>query len=362
MIDLLTYRDSALSKKLVDKLIPELEQQREKLGRKLRIMEVCGTHTVSISKSGIRELLSPYVELISGPGCPVCVTDQADIDQMIAFAQRSDVIVTTFGDMMKVPGSRSNLFAEKANGADVRVVYSAAESVEVARNHSERKVVFLGVGFETTAPGIASSMKWAKQQKIGNYYVYSAHKLTPPAVDVLLQDVEHRIDGFLLPGNVSVIVGRKGWLNLEAANVPAVIGGFEPVDLLSSIYLLSKEMANERHRVVNNYERVVRENGNPKAMALLHEVFAIQDTKWRGIGTLPQSGLGIAEVYQAFDASLRIEVETPPTRTIKGCQCGEIIKGKLGPFDCKLFARACTPENPSCPCNYPSRRGSTGAC
>ncbi|WP_240762191.1 hydrogenase formation protein HypD [Paenibacillus thalictri] len=339
-----------MSKKLLNKLVPELEQAREKMGRKLRFMEVCGTHTVAISKSGVRSLLAPYVDLISGPGCPVCVTDQSDIDHMIAFAGSEDVIVTTFGDMMKVPGSTSNLFQERANGADVRVVYSASESVDIAIKHPDKRVVFLGVGFETTSPGVALAILWAEKQKIGNFFVYSANKLTPPAVNVLLQDPDHRIDGFLLPGNVSVVVGREGWMDVEKANMPAVIGGFEPVDLLSSLYLLTEEMSKGRRQVVNNYKRVVKEEGNTKAAALLGEVFSPCEMAWRGIGAFPESGLRIHHRYERYDAALQIPVDKPVTKLPRGCQCGEIIKGKATPFECKLFGRACTPQNPIGPC------------
>ncbi|WCN37434.1 hydrogenase formation protein HypD [Aneurinibacillus uraniidurans] len=350
MSNLLAFRDTELSKKLVERLIPSLEKEREKLGRKLRFMEVCGTHTVAISKTGVRDILSPYVDLISGPGCPVCVTDQADIDHMIAFAKRQDVIVTTFGDMMKVPGSSSTLYEERANGADVRVVYAPSESVDIALRHPDKKIVFLGVGFETTAPGIALSMQRAKKLGVTNFWVYSAHKLTPPAVDILLQDSSYQFDGLLLPGNVSVIVGRRGWERLEKENIPAVIGGFEPVDLLSSISLLVEELNKEKRYVVNNYERVVKEDGNRKARELLAEVFSVQTGTWRGIGDLPNSGLVLSEAYRTFDAREHIEVEKPATKRIKGCLCGEIIKGKMRPFDCKLFAGICTPENPIGPC------------
>ncbi|MFD1291010.1 hydrogenase formation protein HypD [Laceyella putida] len=339
-----------MSKKIFGKLVPLLVQKQQELGRKLRIMEVCGTHTLSFSKTGVRDLLSPYVELISGPGCPVCVTNQSDIDQMIAYAEKEDIIVTTFGDMMKVPGSRLNLYQERANGADVRVVHSPSEAVELAKKYSNKKIVFLGVGFETTAPSVAVSIKRASVERVNNYFVYSAHKLTPPALCALLEDSTHQLDGFLLPGHVSVIIGRKGWTVLEEKNVPAVIGGFEPVDLLTSIYLIANEMNEKKRLIRNNYPRFVREEGNVKAQNLLKEVFSVCSVKWRGFGTLPYSGMEMHANYQQFDAKKQFAIEPLKSRVIKGCRCGEIVKGKEKPFACKLFAKVCTPENPLGPC------------
>ncbi|MGP4081420.1 hydrogenase formation protein HypD [Pseudalkalibacillus sp. R45] len=349
-MNLLEYRDGKLFKELFETIEPQLQHTVGILGRKIRIMEVCGTHTVSFSKTGVREVLRPYVELISGPGCPVCVTDQSDIDQMIAYAALVDVIVTTFGDMMKVPGTKSTLYQERAAGADVRVVYSPSQAVDIAKRNPEKRVVFLGVGFETTAPSIAVSIKKAKAEGIDNYFVHSAHKLTPPAVEVLIGDPDHKIDGFFLPGHVSVIVGRIGWRNLEKANVPAVIGGFDAVDLLTSVFLLTKELQKPKRMVANNYERSVKDQGNQKAQQMLEDVFAIRSTMWRGFGEIPASGLGISAAYSEFDANAKLHVEKPKTRTTKGCRCGEIVKGKESPFDCKLFNKACRPDNPIGPC------------
>lgn len=351
MMDLQVYRDPRTSKELVEKLIPLLQEKQQQVGRKLRFMEVCGTHTVAISKSGIRDILSPYVDLTSGPGCPVCVTDQSDIDQMIGFAKNGDVIITTFGDMMKVPGSSSTLYEQRAQGADVRIVYSPSESIEIAKENPNKMVVFLGVGFETTTPSIAMSIQRAKAEGVRNYAVYSAHKITTVAVDVLMQDETANLDGFILPGNVSVIIGRQGWSFLEDYNFPSVIGGFEPLDILSSIYQLALEMDKEKRLVVNNYARVVKEEGNRKAQQLVSEVFTPDSMKWRGLGTIAGSGLEVSTSYEMFDAKKRVaQVEPVVTREIKGCQCGEILKGKRTPFECKLFARACTPERPIGPC------------
>lgn len=351
MMNFRAYRNPQTSKDLAEKLIPLLQEKQEHLGRKLRFMEVCGTHTVAISKSGIRDLLSPYVDLTSGPGCPVCVTDQSDIDQMIGYARNENVIITTFGDMMKVPGSSSTLYEQRALGADVRVVYSPSESIEIAKENPDKIVVFLGVGFETTTPSIAMSMQRAKAEGVENYAVYSAHKITTVAVEALMGDDNANLDGFLLPGNVSVIIGRQGWSFLENYNFPSVIGGFEPLDLLSSIYQLTLEMEKEKRLVINNYTRVVKEEGNLKAQQLVSEVFTPASMKWRGLGEIVESGLEVSLLYEMYNAKKRVsQVEPVVTREIKGCQCGEILKGKRTPFECKLFARACTPERPVGPC------------
>lgn len=349
-MNLLAYRDRDLFAQLRQKLLPVLEQQADSLGRRLRFMEVCGTHTVSFSRTGVRQVLADCVELTSGPGCPVCVTDQADIDHMIAFAQEPDVIVATFGDMLKVPGSATSLYRQRAEGADVRVVYSPAQAVELARANPQKRVVFLGIGFETTAPSVALSIKTAARERVGNYFVYSAHKLTPPALQALLADAAHQIDGFVLPGHVSVIIGRRGWRELESLGQPAVIGGFEPLDLLVSVYSLAQEMAKPRRSVINNYPRIVREEGNRAAQAVLAEVFHAGDACWRGLGSLPQSGLTLAPAYRAFDAALAIPVDLPRLRLPKGCRCAEVVKGKESPLQCGLFATACSPENPLGPC------------
>ncbi|TRY24962.1 hydrogenase formation protein HypD [Brevibacillus sp. LEMMJ03] len=356
-MNVFSYRDGKMFQQLSEKIIPFLASSIERLGRKFRFMEVCGTHTVSFSKTGIRELLAPYVELISGPGCPVCVTDQSDMDHMIAYAREKDVIVTTFGDMMKVPGSVSTLSRERADGADVRIVYSADDAVEIAKQNCNRQVVFLGVGFETTAPGIALAIQKASRERCRNFFVYSAHKLTPPAVQTLIQDAEHQIDGFLLPGHVSVMIGRKGWMFL-ADKHPAVIGGFEPIDLLTSIYFLARNVISGKTDIMNLYSRFVREEGNPKALDILKKTFQIIPVQWRGFGEIDNSGLAIGSSYNSYDAARMIPIQKPKTKTAKGCRCGEIVKGKEKPFQCKLFGRACTPEKPLGPCMVSSE----GAC
>jgi hydrogenase expression/formation protein HypD len=350
-MNLQAFRDRHKFQQLYREVEPLLYRVREKAGRKLRLMEVCGTHSAAFSKSGVRDLLSPFVELISGPGCPVCVTDQSDIDQMIAFASNREVIVATFGDMMKVPGSHATLEREKSGGADVRIVTSASQAVALAKRNPSYKVVFLGVGFETTAPGAALSLQQARQEGLRNYFVYSAHKLTPPALMTLIKDVTHQLDGFVIPGHVSVIIGRQGWTFLEESDVPAVIGGFEPIDLLMSVAVLLKEMENPLHRVINLYPRVVKEEGNPKAQQIVSDCFEVSTMTWRGFGQIEQSGLSLNKAYGDYEAMKHVEVtHRPRTKVIQGCRCGEIVKGKESPLDCKLFGKACTPLQPLGPC------------
>ena len=349
-VNLLAYRDPELFARLLRRIIPALEEQVQKLGRRVRIMEVCGTHTVSFSRTGVRQVLADFVELISGPGCPVCVTDQSDIDHMIAYAKRPGTVVATFGDMMQVPGSAASLRRQRAEGADVRVVYSPSQAVDLALENPQKQVVLLGVGFETTAPGVALSLKRAARDGVRNYFVYSVHKLTPPALKALVEDPDHRLDGFLLPGHVSAIIGRRGWTLLELLNQPAVIGGFEPLDLVVSVYRLVQEMKRPVRLVVNNYGRVVREDGNPAAQRLLEETFEAAPARWRGFGMLPQSGLEISETYRAFDARVALPVDRPVTKAVRGCRCGEVVKGKETPLQCRLFGTACTPERPLGPC------------
>lgn len=353
------FRDARLSRELLPGVRRRLDRAAAKLGHRLRLMEVCGTHTVAISRTGIREVLKEYVELVSGPGCPVCVTDQADIDRMVALARVPDVILTTFGDMMKVPGSRTTLAREKAAGRDVRVVYSPLDALDVARENPGRPVIFLGVGFETTAPAIALALGRARTAGLRNFTVLSVHKTTPPAVAAFLAGGEARIDGFILPGHVSVITGRAAWEFIgRDYGLPAYVTGFEPADVLASIGGLADALAEGRHEVVNNYPRAVREEGNRTAQEALRQHFTPVDSLWRGLGSLPGSGLGIRPELAAYDAWEVHPVDPGPTRVPKGCRCGEILKGQATPFDCPLFDRACTPERAVGPCMVSSE----GAC
>ena len=338
------YRDSKLSKALVEKI------KRTSSGN-IRLMEVCGTHTVSIFRSGIRSILPPTISLLSGPGCPVCVTDQKEIDAFIELARIDDVIVTTFGDLMRVPGTKSSLQKESAAGRDIRVVYSTFDGLEIARNNPAKKVVFLGVGFETTAPTIAAAILSAAQANVENFSVISAHKLVPPALEALMAAADVRIDGFILPGHVSVIIGLNAYRPFfDQYQIPCVVAGFEPIDILQAISMLVEMLESDSPALDNAYPRAVTLEGNTRAQEILEEIFEPADTVWRGIGVISQSGLKIREKYAAHDAQKLFDVQVPDAKTPKGCACGEILIGTKTPPECALYKKACTPMDPVGPC------------
>jgi len=312
---------------------------------------VCGTHTVSIFRHGIRQLLPPPVSMLSGPGCPVCVTTNADIDKAIALAEQPGVTLATFGDMMKVPGSYQSLQQAKADGCDVRIVYSCRDAVCMARDNPRRPVVFLAVGFETTVPTIAASLLEAEGLGLKNFYVLSVHKLIPPAMRALLEAGEVRIDGFICPGHVSVVIGSQPYqfIPLEY-DVPCVITGFEPLDVLQGIDMLVRQIAEGRAEVEIQYRRGVRPEGNPLARELVSRVFETSDAGWRGLGCIPDSGLKLRPEYKRFDAEEAFAISPPPTKEHAGCLCGDILRGVKTPPECPLFAGVCTPESPVGPC------------
>jgi len=317
------------------------------ISRPVRLMEVCGTHTVAIFKAGIRQLLPARVELVSGPGCPVCVTANGFLDTAVAYGRRDDVIITTFGDMLRVPGSSSSLQAEKAAGADVRIVYSPLDSLDIAAANPAKKVVFLAVGFETTAPTAAATVLAAEQAGLTNFYVLSAHKLVPPALRALLTAAETQVDGLLLPGHVSAIIGEAPYRFLaDEFGVPAVIAGFGPLDILQGVYLLARQIATGAASLENQYSRVVRPEGNPAARQVLGRVYREADATWRGLGVIPGSGLEIRPEYSRFDARAALPVEVEETREAAGCRCGEVLRGVAAPTDCPLFGETCVPEEP----------------
>lgn len=345
------FKDPELGKRILERL-------QQKISRPLTFMEVCGTHTVAISRSGIRELLKGKLRLKSGPGCPVCVTDNGDIDKMIGLVRLPGVIVTTFGDMMRVPGSQSSLMRERANG-DVRVVYSPLDAVAIAEANPDKTVIFLGVGFETTAPAVALCLEEVVRKNLKNFLVYSAHKVVPPVLKILLQDPEVKIDGFLLPGHVCTILGRQKFEFLsQEYNVPAVISGFEPVDILASLEALVGMVTEGKPEVLNRYSRAVRDEGNLLARTVIQKYFDRVDVRWRGIGIVPASGLKLKSEYARYDAEKQLDIRTPPVETEQGCLCGEILKGKIEPPECPLFAKICTPLKPVGPCMVSSE----GAC
>lgn len=338
------FRDPAISMNLVERI-------RGASKKDIRMMEVCGTHTMAIFKSGIRSLLPETIHLISGPGCPVCVTAQKEIDAFVALASFEDVIITTFGDLMRVPGTVSSLQKERAKGRDIRMVYSTVDAVEIARRHPHKKVVFLGVGFETTAPTIAASIISAGRMNLDNYFVFSAHKLVPPALSALLELPSIRIDGFILPGHVSVIVGMDAYRPVvDRYRIPSVIAGFEPVDILQAISMLVEQHEAGSALLENAYPRAVTAAGNIKARNILDEVFETADAAWRGIGVIPGSGLVIREEFSAFDAQKAFALDVPDAEEPKGCCCGDILTGAKTPPDCPLFGKSCTPMDPVGPC------------
>ncbi|WP_110954398.1 hydrogenase formation protein HypD [Massilibacillus massiliensis] len=332
------------TKKIADFLLQEIDRL---ITRPVRLMEVCGTHTVAIFRAGIRQVLPPQVELVSGPGCPVCVTPDDYMDQAIAYAKREDVIITTFGDMLKVPGSASSLGEVKAEGADIRIVYSPLESLEVAVKHPEKKVIFLAVGFETTAPLAAATVLQAKARKIDNFFVLSAHKLVPPALQALLSDPEVKVDGFILPGHVCAVIGEAPFHFLPGEyQMPAVIGGFEPLEILQAVYMLAKQIHASKPAVENAYRQVVKANGNPAAWQVLTEVYEYDDAVWRGIGVIPTSGLRVRPCYQAFDAQVALPMQLEKVTKQTACRCGEVLRGLIKPVECRLFGKACLPQHP----------------
>ncbi|MCE5204006.1 MAG: hydrogenase formation protein HypD [Coriobacteriales bacterium] len=327
----------------------------------ITLMEVCGTHTMAIAKNGIRGLMPDTVKLLSGPGCPVCVTANADIDTAIEISRQPGVILTTFGDMMKVPGSYSSLAREKADGRDVRVVYSPLDSLALAEKEPDRHVVFLGVGFETTAPTIAITIREARRRSVTNWSVLSLHKTVPGALEALVNDPQVAISGFILPGHVSTVIGSGPYEFLaEQYHVPGVITGFEPLDVLQGIWMLASQLAEGRAEIEIAYTRAVMPQGNRVAIAAIEQVFTPIDAEWRGIGVIPGTGLAIREEFAYFDTRVRVPVTPPEPREIRGCQCGDVLRGAVLPYECRLFGRACTPEHPIGPCMV-SSEGSCAA-
>ncbi len=313
----------------------------------LTFMEVCGTHTMAIYQHGLRSMLPPKVRLISGPGCPVCVTPVDFVDHAVALARRPQTIIATFGDMIRVPGSSSSLQTEKAKGADIRIVYSPLDAVALAEKHPKQEVVFLSVGFETTTPTIAGSILEAERRGLSNYSVLTANKTMPGPMAALTADPELQVDGYLCPAHVSTVIGTEGYRPLaEQHTVPCVITGFEPLDVLQGVLMLTRQALAGEAKVENQYSRFVRPEGNLKAQQILTRVFEPCDANWRGIGVIPGSGLTLREDFADFNAARKLRVEVEPPVEPAGCCCGAILKGKLTPKDCPLFRTACTPENP----------------
>jgi hydrogenase expression/formation protein HypD len=328
--------------------------------RPVRLMEVCGTHTVAIFRHGLRSVLED-IEFLSGPGCPVCVTPQGDIDRIIAISKMPGVVVATFGDMMRVPGSAGSLYGARAESADVRVVYSVLDALELSRKEVGRRVVFFSAGFETTTPAAAAALLQAEREGLSNFYLYSVSKLVPPALDALLSAPEIKVDGFILPGHVSTIIGTKPYEFMAGKyKKPAVIAGFDAQEILETVLMLVCQIADGRAEVEIQYGKAVRPEGNLKAVAMIEECFERADSHWRGIGTMPASGLKIRERFSRFDAERAFDVQAPDAPEPKGCSCGKVLRGLLAPDRCPLFGKICTPESPVGACMV-STEGSCAA-
>jgi hydrogenase expression/formation protein HypD len=324
-------------------------------------MEFCGGHTVTIFRYGIRQVLPKTIDMVSGPGCPICVTANADLDKAIALSQIPEVIIATFGDMLKVPGSNSSLQEAKADGAEVRTVYSTMDALKIAGDNPDKSVVFLGIGFETTAPTIAASILQAEERGLKNYYVLSLHKLCPPVIRALLDSGELKLHGLICPGHVSAIIGSCPWEFIARDyGIPCVISGFEPLDILQSVDMLVAQAENGESHVEIAYRRGVRPEGNQQALRFMEQVFEPCPAQWRGMGEVADSGLKLRKRYQRFDAELAFDIKPSPTHEPVGCICGEILRGVKTPADCQLFGKACTPQYPVGPCMV-SAEGSCSA-
>ena len=349
------FRDAELGRVLAGEILASVEP-----GREYKLMEVCGGHTHTIYKYGVDDLLPANVELVHGPGCPVCVIPMGRVDDGIAVAHAPGVIFTCFGDMMRVPGSSGTLLDAKAQGADVRMVYSPLDALRIARENPAREVVFFAVGFETTAPSTALTLKRAKAEGARNFSCFSNHVTIVPPLRALLESPDLRLDGFIGPGHVSTVVGARPFEFIPADHgKPVVISGFEPLDVLQSVYLVLRQLVEGRCEVENQYARVVPRDGNPAALAVLEEVFALRPHfEWRGLGFISHSGLKLADAYADFDTELRFDVPGVRVADPKACQCGEVLKGVIKPWECKVFGTACTPERPIGTCMVSSE----GAC
>lgn len=346
-MELNNFRNPHLIKKIVSEL-----QEWEK---PVKFMEVCGSHTMAIGHWGIRKLLPKSISLISGPGCPVCVTPSSVIDSLIDL---KDVTIATFGDLIRVPGNKGTLEQARANGLDVRIVYSPMEALEMAR---EKETVLVGIGFETTIPGIAYTIMEASRLNLKNFSVLPAFKLVPPALDALLSAKDTNVDGFILPGHVSVIIGSDAYKLLpEKFGIGGVVTGFEPLDILVGIKKLIQQIKLQKPKIENEYSRVVSKEGNKQAQKIIYKVLEKEDALWRGLGWIPMSGLGIREEFSRFDAIKKYGIEITDTEKQTGCRCGDVLKGNIIPPECPLFGNVCKPNNPIGPCMV-SSEGSCAA-
>jgi hydrogenase expression/formation protein HypD len=353
------FVDEYRSGELARRLAGEIEQLLEP-GRSYKLMEVCGGHTHTIYKHGLEDLLPPEVDLIHGPGCPVCVIPMGRIDDAISIAERPEVIFTTFGDMMRVPGGRGALLEAKARGADVRMVYSPLDALKLARENPEREVVFFAIGFETTAPSTALTLLRAREERVLNFFAFCNHVTIIPAIRAILESPDLRLDGFIGPGHVSTVIGTLPYRFIARDyGKPLVVAGFEPLDVLQAVYMILRQLALGRSEVENQYTRVVRERGNERALAAIAETMELRTTfEWRGLGFISQSALKLRDTFADWDAEPRYDVPGVRVADPKACQCGEVLKGVIKPWECKVFGTACTPERPIGTCMVSSE----GAC
>jgi hydrogenase expression/formation protein HypD len=353
------YVDEYRSPRDAERLAAEIARLVEP-GRHYKFMEVCGGHTHTIYKHGIEDLLPPEVELVHGPGCPVCVIPMGRQDDAIAIARRPEVIFTTFGDMMRVPATHGSLLDAKALGADVRMVYSPLDALRLARENPDRQVVFFAIGFETTTPSTAITLLRARAEGLRNFSVFANHVTIIPAIKAILDSPDLRLDGFIGPGHVSTVIGVRPyrWIARDHGK-PVVVSGFEPLDILQGVYLILRQLAEGRSEVENQYRRVVRDDGNPAALKAIAQTMELRTTfEWRGLGFISQSALKLRAEFAEWDAEVRYEVPGIRVADPKACQCGEVLKGVIKPWECKVFGTACTPDRPIGTCMVSSE----GAC
>jgi len=342
------FRDAEKAQSLlreIEKLVARIDICRH---RPLSIMEVCGGHTHAIFKFGIETMLPEAIELVHGPGCPVCVLPMGRVDDCVALAETPGVIFTTFGDAMRVPGSKKSLLQAKAEGADVRMVYSPLDALALARKHRDRQVVFFGLGFETTMPSTALTILQAERERILNFSLFCNHITIIPTIKAILDSPELELDGFLGPGHVSMVIGTRPYRFIaDHYKRPLVVAGFEPLDVLQSTWMVLKQIAEGRCDIENQYNRIVPENGNPMALSAVGRVFELREFfEWRGLGSIDHSGVKVRAAYARYDAERKFSVPAIRIADPKSCQCGEVLKGAIKPHECKVFGKACTPETP----------------
>ncbi len=342
------FRDPEKAKALFREIAALAEDIETKGGKPLQVMEVCGGHTHAIFRYGLEAMLPDKIELVHGPGCPVCVLPMGRVDDCVALAEQPGVIFTTFGDAIRVPGSKKSLMQAKAEGADVRMVYSPLDALQLARDNPQREVVFFALGFETTMPSTALTVLQAEAEGIENFSLFCNHITIIPTIKAILDSPDLRIDGFLGPGHVSMVIGNRPYAFIaERYRRPVVIAGFEPLDILQSLWMLLKQFAEGRCEVENQYDRIVPDDGNRQALEAVGKVFELREYfEWRGLGSIDHSGLRMREAYDRFDAERKFQLPQVKIADPKSCQCGEVLKGVIKPWQCKVFGTACTPETP----------------